>query len=219
MPEVARVHLMLRGTRLGPERKAIVLAAAGRSYNEHSVDQALPATSPHSLVTPKDIVQVVDESEGLTEGTDDTVETGLEGEELQNVVSKLHRALQEAKMVRTLVMWRRAFFFKKKMRQQDRTDISVHRRHRHVREIWSNSRRRRYASFASVWDVPVNIVWTKPGTYPQPEHWQQFSSLKVTATSEGQHRTWLSCCERSRAEAKRGLFVKGQRMRRNQTIP
>ena len=87
LPEVACGYLVL----LGPERKAIALAAAGRSYNEHSIAQALRATSPHNLATPKEIVQVVDESEGLTEGTDDTVEPGLEGEELQNVVSKLHR--------------------------------------------------------------------------------------------------------------------------------
>ena len=93
---------MLRGTRLGPERKAIVLASADRSYKEHSIAQALRATSPHNLATTKEFVQVVDESEG--EGTDATVEPGLEGEELQNVVSELHRTLQEAKMVCTLVM-------------------------------------------------------------------------------------------------------------------
>ena len=95
---------MLRGTRLGPERKAMVLAAADRSYKEHSIAQALRATSPHNLATTKEFVQVVDESEGLTEGTDATVEPGLEGEELQNVVSELLRTLQEAKMVCTLVM-------------------------------------------------------------------------------------------------------------------
>ena len=34
LPDVARGYLMLRGARLGPERKAIVLAAAGQSYTE-----------------------------------------------------------------------------------------------------------------------------------------------------------------------------------------
>ena len=34
LPDVARGYLMLCGARLGPERKAIVLAAAGQSYTE-----------------------------------------------------------------------------------------------------------------------------------------------------------------------------------------
>ena len=41
LPDVARGYLMLRGARLGPERKAIVLAAAGQSYTERNVAQAL----------------------------------------------------------------------------------------------------------------------------------------------------------------------------------
>ena len=34
LPDVARGYLMLRGARFGPERKAIVLAAAGQSDTE-----------------------------------------------------------------------------------------------------------------------------------------------------------------------------------------
>ena len=41
LPDVARGYLMLRGARLGPERKAIVLAAARQSYTERNVAQAL----------------------------------------------------------------------------------------------------------------------------------------------------------------------------------
>ena len=41
LPDVARGYLMLRGARLGPERKAIVLAAAGQSHTERNVAQAL----------------------------------------------------------------------------------------------------------------------------------------------------------------------------------
>ena len=41
LPDVARGYFMLRGVRRGPERKAIVLAAAGQSYTERNVAQAL----------------------------------------------------------------------------------------------------------------------------------------------------------------------------------
>ena len=37
LPDVAPGCIMLRGARLGPERKAIVLAAAGQSYTERNV--------------------------------------------------------------------------------------------------------------------------------------------------------------------------------------
>ena len=46
LPDVARGYLMLRGARLGPERKAIVLAASGQSYTERNVAQALRSTFP-----------------------------------------------------------------------------------------------------------------------------------------------------------------------------
>ena len=56
LPDVARAYLMLRGARLRPERKAVVLAAAGQSYTERNVAQALPLfrstwVSPRSLFT------------------------------------------------------------------------------------------------------------------------------------------------------------------------
>ena len=69
---------------------------------------------------------MVDES-GLTEGTDATVKSGLEDEELDNVVSECHRASQEANMVieeeeavRTLVTWKDA---RKTSRPQEWTEI------------------------------------------------------------------------------------------------
>ena len=49
LPDVARGFLMLRGARLGLERKAIVLAAAGKSYLERNVAQALRSTFPINL--------------------------------------------------------------------------------------------------------------------------------------------------------------------------
>ena len=55
LPDVARGYLMLRGARLGPERKAIVLAAAGQSYTERNVAQALRSTFPVNLGVTKDL--------------------------------------------------------------------------------------------------------------------------------------------------------------------
>ena len=80
LPELARGHLTLRGARLGPEIKAIVLAAAGKSYVEHSIAQALRATFPHNLATTKEFVHVVDESDGPPEGTNATAEPLLDDE-------------------------------------------------------------------------------------------------------------------------------------------
>ena len=99
LPEVARGYLMLRGARLEPERKDIVLAAAAQSYNEQGIAQALRATFPHDLATTKVFLHVVDESEDPTEGTDATVEPGLEDGELDKVVSEFHRARRETTMV------------------------------------------------------------------------------------------------------------------------
>ena len=52
---------MLRGARLGPERKAIVLAAAGQSYMERNVAQALRSTCPVNLGVTKEFVHVMDD--------------------------------------------------------------------------------------------------------------------------------------------------------------
>ena len=49
LPDVARGYLMLRGARWGPECKAVVLAAAGQSYTERNVTQALRSTFPINL--------------------------------------------------------------------------------------------------------------------------------------------------------------------------
>ena len=54
LPDVARGYLMLRGARLGPEREAIVLAA-GQSYTERNVAQALRSTFPINLGVTKEL--------------------------------------------------------------------------------------------------------------------------------------------------------------------
>ena len=61
MPDVARGYLMLRGARLGPERKALVLAAARQSHMERNVAQALRSTFPTNLGVTKNFVHVMDD--------------------------------------------------------------------------------------------------------------------------------------------------------------
>ena len=61
LPDVARGYLILRGARLGPERKAIVLAAAGQSYTERNISQALLSTFPINLSVTKEFVHVMDD--------------------------------------------------------------------------------------------------------------------------------------------------------------
>ena len=51
LPDVARGYPMMRGAGLGPERKAIVLAAAGRFYVEKNIARALRSTFQHSLAS------------------------------------------------------------------------------------------------------------------------------------------------------------------------
>ena len=61
LPDVARGYLMLRGARLGPERKAIVLASAGQPYTERNGAQALRSTFPINLGVTKEFAHVMDE--------------------------------------------------------------------------------------------------------------------------------------------------------------
>ena len=54
---------MLRGSRLGPERTAMVLTAVGQSNSEKNMAQASRATSLHCPATRKDFIHVVVEME------------------------------------------------------------------------------------------------------------------------------------------------------------
>ena len=58
LPELARGYLMLRRARLGPQRKAIVLAA-GQSCVKQSLAQALRSAIPRNLATMEEFVYVV----------------------------------------------------------------------------------------------------------------------------------------------------------------
>ena len=61
LPDVARGYLTLQGARLGPERKAIVLADAGQLYMERNVAQALRSTFPFNLGVTKEFAHVMDD--------------------------------------------------------------------------------------------------------------------------------------------------------------
>ena len=61
LPDVARGYLMLRGARLGPERKVVVPVAAGQSYTERNAAQALRSTFPINLGVTKEFVRVMDD--------------------------------------------------------------------------------------------------------------------------------------------------------------
>ena len=77
LPDVARGYLMLRGARLGPERKAVVLAAAGQSYTERNVARALRSTFPINLGVTKEFVHVMDDcDEPLEEQSTSEVDPG-----------------------------------------------------------------------------------------------------------------------------------------------
>ena len=65
-----------------------MLAAAGQSYTEQNIAQALRATLPHNLAPTKRFGHVADESEDLTEETDATLEQRVEDEELDSVGSE-----------------------------------------------------------------------------------------------------------------------------------
>ena len=115
LPDVARGYLMLRGERLGPERKAIVLAAAGQSYTERNVAQALRFTFPINLGVTKELVHVMDDCDEplipLEEQSVSEVDSG-EIDALMTNFETLSNTTEEScpidkeEAVRTLVTWK-----------------------------------------------------------------------------------------------------------------
>ena len=63
LPVLARGYLMLRGAKLSPERKAIVLAASRRSYLAPDVASALRTTFPTNLASGRDYVNVAEDDD------------------------------------------------------------------------------------------------------------------------------------------------------------
>ena len=115
LPDVARGYLMLRGARLGPERKAIVLAAARQSYTERNVAQALRSTFPVNLGVTKEFVHVMDDCDEplmpLEEQSTSEVDSGeidaliTNFETLSNTTEE-SCPIDEEEAVRTLVTWK-----------------------------------------------------------------------------------------------------------------
>ena len=115
LPDVARGYLMLRGARLGPERKAIVLAAAGQSYTERNVAQALRSTFPVNLGVTKEFVHVMDDCDEplmpLEEQSTSEVDSGeidalITNFETLSNTSEESCPIDEEEAVRTLVTWK-----------------------------------------------------------------------------------------------------------------
>ena len=115
LPDVARGYLMLRGARLGPERKAIVLAAAGQSYTNRNVAQALRSTFPVNLGVTKEFVHVMDDCDEplmpLEEQSTSEVDSGeidalITNFETLSNTSEESCPIDEEEAVRTLVTWK-----------------------------------------------------------------------------------------------------------------
>ena len=115
LPDVARGYLMLRGARLGPERKALVLAAAGQSYTKRNVAQALRSTFQINLGVTKEFVHVMGDCDEplmpLEEQSVPEVDSGeidaliTNFETLSNTTDE-SCPIEEEEAVRTLVTWK-----------------------------------------------------------------------------------------------------------------
>ena len=115
LPDVARGYLMLRGARLGPERKAIVLAAAGQSYKERNVAQALRSTFPINLGVTKKFVHVMDDCDEPLMLLDEQSTSEVDSGEIDALITNFETLsntteescpIDEEEAVRTLVSWK-----------------------------------------------------------------------------------------------------------------
>ena len=115
LPDVARGYLMLRGAPLGLERKAIVLAAAGQSYTERNVAQALRSTFPINLGVTKEFVHVMDdcdeplmplEEQSMSEVDSGGIDALITNFETLSNTTEESCPIDEEEAVRTLVTWK-----------------------------------------------------------------------------------------------------------------
>ena len=115
LPDVARGYLMLRGARLGPERKAIVLAAAGQSFTERNVAQALRSTFPINLGVTKEFVHVMDdcdeplmplEEQSVSEVDSGEIDALITNFETLSNTTEESCPIDEEEAARTLVTWK-----------------------------------------------------------------------------------------------------------------
>ena len=115
LPDVARGYLMLRGARLGLERKAIVQAVAGQSYTEGNVAQALRSTFPINLGVTKESVHVMDdcdeplmppEEQSTSEVDSGGIDALITNFETLSNTTEESCPIDEEEAVRTLVTWK-----------------------------------------------------------------------------------------------------------------
>ena len=115
LPDVARGYLMLRGARLGPERKAIVLAAAGQSYTERNVAQALRSTFTVNLGVTKEFVHVMDDCDEPVMPLEEQSTSEVDSAEIDALITNFETLsnttddscpIDEEEAVRTLVTWK-----------------------------------------------------------------------------------------------------------------
>ena len=119
---------MLRGARLGPERKAIVLAAAGQSYTERNVAQTLRSTFPVNLGVAKEFVHVMDDCDVPLMPLEEQSRSEVDSGEIDALITKFETLsntseescpIDEEEAVRTLVTWK-----------ESRQDLNVVKRDR-----------------------------------------------------------------------------------------
>ena len=115
LPDVARGYLMLHGARLGPERKAIVLAAAGQSYTERNVAQALRSTFPVNLGVTKEFVHVMGDSDEPLMPLEEQSSFEVDSREIDALITNFETLsnttdescpIDEEEAVRNLVTWK-----------------------------------------------------------------------------------------------------------------
>ena len=111
LPSVAKGYLLLRGTSLQADQRAIVMAAARRSYEEMDMTAALRATYPEVMPEQRRVPAhlVSDEvADYVDEPTDALVAEGEHDEpEIDTLISDLQEdAIEEEEAVEILVSWK-----------------------------------------------------------------------------------------------------------------
>ena len=102
---------MLRGARLGPERKAIVLAAARQSYTERNVAQALRSTFPINLGVTKEFVHIMDDCDEPLMPLEEQSTSEVDSGEIDALITNFETTeescpIDEEEAVRTLATWK-----------------------------------------------------------------------------------------------------------------
>ncbi len=106
-PSVARGFLLLRGARLSPERRAVVLSAAHRSYEEQEVSAAMRQTYPQYLHDPRTPINFAEAAEDMNEPEED-----YEEQEIDALIAGTFEAaeeddvIEESDAIDVLVTWK-----------------------------------------------------------------------------------------------------------------